>query len=133
MDPNNVNVSTTVGSPIDLYRFEVIRDVINVKEAWESYQKNDSIGVQTDLSIILARTQSLFNCLYAYLKRKIDAIVFAKIQKDLFDLKTQDQKVLREIFWTIQFQLDKDQLTKLDLRKSYDGTRAEKENENFML
>jgi hypothetical protein len=130
MDPN---VSTMIGSPIEWYKLEVMRDVINVKEAWESHQKNDSMGVQTDHSVILARTQSLFNSLYAYLKRKIDQKVFDKIQKDLFDSKTQDQKILREIFWVIQFQLDKDQITKLDMRKSYDGTRAEKENENFML
>lgn len=130
MDPN---VSTTIGSPIEWYKLEVMRDVINVKEAWESNQKNDSIGVQTDLSVILARTQSLFNSLYAYLKRKIDQQTFDKMQKDLFVNKTQDQLVLRKIFWDIQLQLDKDQITKMDTRKSYDGTRAEKENENFML
>lgn len=130
MDPN---VSTTIGSPIEWYKLEVMRDVINVKEAWESYQKNDSIGVQTDLSVVLARTQSLFNSLYAYLKRKIPELEFKNIQKNLFVNKTQDLSVLREIFWTIQLQLDKDQITKLDTRKSYDGTRAEKENENFML
>lgn len=130
MDPN---VSTTIGSPIEWYKLEVMRDVINVKEAWESYQKNDSIGVQTDHSVILARTQSLFNSLYAYLKRKIPENDFKKMQKDLFDHNTQDQKILRQIFWDIQLQLDKDQITKLDTRKSYDGTRAEKENENFML
>lgn len=130
MDPN---VQTTIGSPIEWYKLEVMRDVINVKEAWESYSKNDASGVQVDLNVILARTQSLFNALYPYLKRKLPEREFVNIKNKLFVLKLMDPMTLREIFWTIQTQLDTDQILKMDTRKSYDGTRAEKENQNFNL
>lgn len=127
------NVQTTIGSPIEWYKLEVMRDVINVKEAWESYSKTEASGIQVDLSIILARTQSLFNSLFPYLKRKLEDKLFQQIQKDLFTNKTQEQEKLRKIFWDIQLQLDKDHITRMDTRKSYDGTRVEKENSNFNL
>lgn len=126
-----MDVQTTIGSPIEYYKFEVLRDVINVKEAWESFSKNASNGIQVDLGIIRARTQSLFNCLVPYLKRKWSVEDFEKTKKYLFDSPTQDEKILREIFWNIQSQLDHDNITKMDTRRSYDGTRVEKENANF--
>ena len=126
-------VTATVGSPIEWYKLEVMRDVINVKESWENHSKLDSRGVQSDLGVIHARTQSLFNSLYPYLKRKLDAKVFDDMKRNLFTLKFLQEDVLREIFWTIQTQLDQDQIIKMDNRKSYDGTRAEQENENFYL
>lgn len=127
----DANVQTTIGSPIEYYKFEVLRDVINVKEAWESYSKQDSAGLQVDIGVIRARTQSLFNCLVPYLKRKWKSDSFEKIKKNLFDTPTSDVKVLREIFWHIQTQLDADNITKMDTRRSYDGTRVELENKNF--
>jgi hypothetical protein len=127
------NVQTTIGSPIEWYKLEVMRDVINVKEAWESYNKNGSIGVQIDNNVIKARTMSLFNSLYPYLKRKLDPKIFDKTKDQLFGLSLLQDKQLLEIFWLIQTQLDIDNIIKMDTRKSYDGTRVEKENDAFML
>jgi hypothetical protein len=130
MDPN---VQTTIGSPIEWYKLEVMRDVINVKEAWESYHKNFSSGIQIENNVIKARTQSLFNSLYPYLKRKLDPKIFDKTKDQLFGVKPLQDKDLLEIFWLIQTQLDVDCIIKMDTRKSYDGTHVEKENQNFGL
>lgn len=125
------NINTTIGSPIEWYKLEVLRDVVNVKEAWESYSKNESSGLPVDNGVIRARTQSLFNSLVAYLRRKMEVKEFENLKEVLFFNHTIDDRKLRDIFWRIQTQLDADNITKMDTRRSYDGTRVEKENENF--
>lgn len=127
------NVQTTIGSPIEWYKLEVLRDVVNLKEAWEQYYK-DKDQYPVDLNVITARTKSLFSSLVAYLNRKWSQDgKFDKIRKDLFGLVNPDEARLREIFFEIQIQLDKDNITKLDTRMLYDGTRVEHENKNFGL
>jgi len=127
------SVQTTIGTPIDWYKLEVMRDVINVKEAWESFAKNENNGVQVELNVIHARTQSLFNSLYPYLKRKVNGTKFDQMKKDLFGNLMPGKDVLRQIFWDIQEQLDNDNILKMDTRRTYDRTRAESENKEHGL
>jgi hypothetical protein len=126
------NVQTTIGSPIEWYKLEVLRDTVNVKEAWESYNKQNAQGYIVDLGVIRARTQSLYNSLVAYLGRKFDTKKFQHMRDKLFfQVSMPTDKELLEIYWDIQIQLDKDNITKMDTRRSYDGTRVEMENKNF--
>lgn len=125
------NVQTTIGSPIEWYKLEVMRDVVNVKEAWEYYHKQKELGVQASLNVVHARTTSLFNGCVAYLTRKWDADRIKRMKKFLFEDLTWTEKDLLQVFWDIQIQLDSDNITKMDTRRSYDGTRVEKENANF--
>jgi hypothetical protein len=126
------NVQTTIGSPIEWYKLEVLRDTVNVKEAWESYNKQKSQGYSVDLGIIRARTQSLYNSLVAYLGRKFDEKKFKSMREKLFfQISDPTDRELLQIYWDIQIQLDKDNITKMDTRRSYDGTRVEMENKNF--
>jgi hypothetical protein len=123
-------VQTTFGSPMDYYKFEVLRDVISVKDAWESYYKLKD-QYQTDLSVIHARTRSLFISLVAYLGRKWKGDKFDQTKKSLFGSMKPSEEILLEIFLDIQTQLDSDNITKLDTRKGYDRTRVETENHEF--
>jgi hypothetical protein len=120
-------IQTTIASPIEYYKLEVMRDVINLKEAWEFYFKNRET-FPVDLYTIKARTRSLFISLVAHLKRKWSIVQFEKIRSELFnaDLLTEDR--LLQIMFDMQIQLDQDNITKMDSRKSYDSTMVEKEN-----
>jgi hypothetical protein len=129
-----LSVQTTIGSPIEWYKLEVLRDVVNLKESWEHYYKLEGMNARNDLGVIVARTRSLFTSLVAYLGRKWDKDKrFVLLKKELFSSIPLSEDRLREIFFDIQIQLDSDNITKLDTRRSYDGTRVELENKNFGL
>lgn len=129
----DTNVLTSTSSPLDLYKFEDIKYLFNFVDAWESYSKQGALGIQVDQNIIKARLQSLFIVNQSHLKRRLDSKVFDDIKLKLFQsLPLHDDEILK-IFFTMQDRLDADLIIKMDNRKSYDGTRVEKENENFQL
>jgi len=125
------NVQTTIGSPIEWYKLEIMRDIVSLKDAWEGYSKAGSSGFPLDLGTIRARTQSLIYSLYGYLMKKWKPVDMNKIKQQLFIDPFINEVDLREIFFSIQIQLEQDNITRIDTRRAYDGTRVELENKVF--
>lgn len=125
------NVSTSVSTPIEYYKILVLQRLNDLNEGWESYSKQKHLGIQSDLNIVQARTESLYNALRPFLKRKFKEENIKEIDKTLFGDKEATEKQLRNIFNSISEQLDADRITRMDTRAVYDGTRVEEENKNF--
>lgn len=127
----NSSLNATISNPLEYFKILVLQRVNDLTEAYETYYKNKHTGVETNLNVIHARTTSLYLCLYPYLRRKNEKFNHI-IDYTLFEIEP-NEKQLRDIFILINEQLDIDRLTRFDTKQTYDGTRAEIENEQFGL
>lgn len=122
------NLSATTSTPIEYYKILILQRLNDLNEAWEFYSKQKHSGTQSSMYVVHGRTESLFNALAPYLKRKIEPKLYEQIKHELFDIEPSE-KQLREIFFIINEQLDIDRITRMDTKNVYDGTRVEVEND----
>lgn len=130
------NFDATVGRTAeDLVKMNILARKWNLTEAWAAYKQMKANGIKGSLSHIIGRTQALFDEMQGTLIRRANApknkAAADKITYD--ELKricrsSQDEIELMAAFDYISELLDEIQITRLDNKKVYDGTRTETEN-----
>jgi len=123
------NNETTIGtSAWDIVRVLILQRRNDLIEAIEYYNKLECRNTDGDLSIVQARLHSLFNELQASLKRRWNGPKDTRY-KDLIDkIKSDKFKDIIDAFYILNEYLDEINLTRIDTRKQYDGSRVEEEN-----
>lgn len=120
------NNEATVGTPAtEVVKILLLQRRYDLMEALEKYYKDKFQQTETDLTIVKARLLTLFLEMQAGLKRRLK-----KTEYDLLiqKINADTESELNEAILTLNEELDKINLTKIDTRKVFDTSRALLEN-----
>ena len=120
------SLNATTSTPQNYYTTLIVQRLNDLVEAWESYYKNKGLGIEVNLNIVHARTNSIFLALLPYIKRK--SIPIDNTYKILFEGEPNEKQLL-EIFTVINTQLDIDKITRMDNRRVYDNLNPDAEDD----
>ena len=129
------NAKETIGTPaIDIVRYLWLQARYNLFDAWETYQKEKSIGQQPTLSVVQSRLITLFNEMQIFLERTMakrkgldTPYTFDELYTLLYSDEIKEQDI-KDILLFINRKLDKIQLIKIDNKQKYDRHDMEAEN-----
>lgn len=124
---SSYQVNNSVSTPNDLIKIIVLSRWNDLLEAWENYFKTTEQGFKSDLSIVKARSISLYLCISGELSRKSEkwGEYFYKI---LIENKHPKEQELLKVMIEINKILDIDRLIRIDTRPAYDYADIERDN-----
>jgi hypothetical protein len=120
-------VNNSVSTPNDLIKIIVLSRWNDLLEAWENFYKTTEQGFKSDLSIVKARSISLYLCISGELSRKSEksSEYFYKV---LIVNKRPNEAELFRVMLELNKILDIDRLIRVDTRPSYDYADVERDN-----
>jgi hypothetical protein len=120
------NNEATIGTPAsEVVKILILQRRYDMMEALEQYNKLQNQDQEADISVARARLFSLFLEIQAMLKRRLTKEEY----DDLFSqVESSNKNQIMKAIYSINEQMDKISLTKIDTKRVYDTTRVEKEN-----
>jgi len=109
----------------DLLKVLILNKWNFVIDAFEAYDKVESVGGVPQTSTINARMLALYNSLYGMLTRDLKTKELEQLFKDC---KSNHIDEVRNAYWQLTVFMDKKGITKIDTKKTYDTTDIEEEN-----
>ena len=130
------NNEGTVSTPaINIVRILVLQARANVFEAWERYNSDDFNGGRPNIGTVRARLITWFEEHQAYLKRSLpkvkkkeDDLTYLELVDIIYKYDNFSKIEVIKIMHFLNELLDKLQINKLDLRKTYDKQSWESDN-----
>lgn len=119
------NDSTITRTPKDILEILIIEKRTYFIDAYEKYIKDKTNGVQTPISILKARLNSLFLEIYPSLQKNMDKENFELLKNNV---NSKDADALLQAFNDMSEFLYNKKLLMWDSMKQYDPTSAEEEN-----
>ena len=120
------NNEATISTPAaDIVRVLILQRRADLFEALEDYKKKENMGQSPNTSVVKARLFSWFLERQPRLKEKLKEKEYNKIKELINSDKIEE---ILEAIYILNEELDGIKLTRIDVKKIYDSTRADVEN-----